>query len=93
MSERHFPLGGPRFRPCLEDILEMFAVELRVDCSAEGREALRRGRVSWRSLQLATAVRDSPEVAVSTLRDLGYTVSWGREGDPPAGSPHKVAQH
>jgi hypothetical protein len=93
MRELHFPVGGPRFRPCLEDVLELLVVEFGVDCSDEGREALRRGRVTWRTLQLATAVRDSPDIAVGTLRELGYTVTWTGEGDPPAGSPHKVTQH
>jgi hypothetical protein len=27
----HFPVGGTRFRPCLEDVLEMLIVELGVD--------------------------------------------------------------
>jgi hypothetical protein len=40
MRELHFPVGGPRFRPCLEDVLEMLVVELGVDCSADAREAL-----------------------------------------------------
>lgn len=93
MRELHFPVGGPRFRPCLEDVLEMLVVEFGVDCSIEGREALQRGRVKWRGFQLSTAVRDNPEIAAETLRELGYSVTWGGEQSPPAGSPHKVAQH
>lgn len=74
MSELHFPLGGPRFRPCLEDVLEMLVAELGVDCTPAGREALRDGRVGWRQTQLATATRDDPASAIGALRELGYTV-------------------
>ena len=31
MADLHFPVGGHRFRPCLEDVLEMLVTELGVD--------------------------------------------------------------
>lgn len=76
ISDVHFPLGGHRFRPCLEDVLEMLINELGVDCDSAGREALREGRNEWRRTQTRAVVRDSPEIARETLRTLGYNVEW-----------------
>lgn len=82
MSELHFPVGGARFRPCLEDVLDMLVRELGVDCTPEGREALAEGRRIWREAQLGSAVRDNPAHAVKTLRDLGYEI-----GEPTGDLP------
>lgn len=80
LSELHLPVGGSRFRPCLEDVLEILVNEFGIDCTAQGMEALRLGREKWRTKQIATVVRDCPETAADVLRDLEYVVS-----PPPAG--------
>lgn len=81
LSEVHFPLGGHRFRPCLEDILTMLLDEFGVD-RQEGAEAvLNTGRAAYRRTQLAAAIRDSPESAASALSELGYHVT------PPTTGP------
>lgn len=74
MKALHFPVGGSRFRPCLEDVLEMLIHEFGVDHPAEALGVLRKGRETWRRTQLKSAVRDSPDDAVEALRDMGYTV-------------------
>lgn len=81
LAELHFPLGGHRFRPCLEDLLEMLVSELGVDSTAEGLEALRDGRERWRRQQARSVVRDAPGEAVALLEELGYEVT------PPAPTP------
>lgn len=43
MSDLHFPVGGPRFRPCLEDVLEMLVCELGGRLHAGGTGDLARG--------------------------------------------------
>lgn len=78
MSELHFPVGGPRYRPCVEDVLEMLVCELGVDCDAEGRRALEDGREEWRRQQIRTVVRDAPDEAVHVLKALGYRVRTPR---------------
>lgn len=83
MRDLHFPVGGARFRPCLEDVLEMLVCELGVDCDADGRVALAQGRLSWRRGQLRSSVRDSPEDAAKVLVVLGYTVTPPVGGHPP----------
>lgn len=71
VSEYHFPLGGPRFRPCLEDILESLRVEfgLQVDPNI-WLPKLRVARKEWRNKQLAAAIRDSPAEAIKIIQDL-----------------------
>lgn len=77
LANFHFPVGGQRFRPCIEDVLEVAASELNIDVRKEYRTALQRGRTRYRTRQLKAAVRDSPAVAVEVLQSLGYEV------DPP----------
>jgi hypothetical protein len=70
----HFPLGGPRFRPCLEDILAMTREEFGIDTAKGWQKVVNEGRRRWRLIQLASAVRDCPEEAARVLRELDYTV-------------------
>lgn len=81
--ELHFPVGGHRFRPCLEDVLEMLIVEFGVEHQDGWRVELNEGRAIWRNLQLKTAIADQPEASADALRDLGYEVSWPAERPAP----------
>ncbi|WP_143163803.1 MULTISPECIES: hypothetical protein [Actinomyces] len=76
----HFPVGGTRFRPCLEDILELIINEFGVDTVDGWQEALTTGRIAWRHLQLASAVRDDPETARNALNELDRGRSTNEEG-------------
>ena len=87
LSRLHFPLGGDRFRPCLEDTLEMLVREFDIDRESTWEAAIKSGRMRWREMQLGAAVRDNPEKAASTLRNLGYTVT---HDDPPSARPSRV---
>jgi len=80
LADLHFPMGGERFRPCLEDTLEMLICEFGVDHRDGALDAIRLSRQRWRTKQVAAAVRDHPEAAAISLRDLGYSVD-----PPPAG--------
>ncbi|MBK8732124.1 MAG: hypothetical protein IPL93_04465 [Actinomycetales bacterium] len=88
VSDLHFPVGGRRFRPCLEDVLEMLILEFNVVPSPDQEtalEALRAGRAAWRAHQLGAAVADNPAVAVRVLTQLGYEVIWrGQRSEPEA---------
>lgn len=75
LQDVHFPLGGDRFRPCLEDVLEMLIKEFGVDAKDGWQDALAEGRRKWRDIQLAAAVRDNPPMAVTALEQMGYTVT------------------
>lgn len=85
LQEIHFPLGGHRFRPALEDVLEMLIDEFGVDHDGLARTKLAEGRKRWRLVQTRAAVRDAPEEAAETLRDLGYCVELPDGATPPPG--------
>jgi hypothetical protein len=74
MESLHLPVGGDRFRPCLEDVIQFLVAECRFDCQEGWRMAIEAGRERWRRTQVRTVVRDSPSEATSMLRALGYTV-------------------
>ena len=67
LAELHVPLGGPRFRPCLEDVVELLIVEFGVDSGDDWRIAIQEGRRAWREKQFRTAVWDDPETARAAL--------------------------
>jgi hypothetical protein len=79
----HIPMGGDRFRPCLEDIVEF----LIRDCGFPGADCwesdLREGRARWRRIQTRAVVRDAPGEAVAVLTALGYSVTPPEAGELP----------
>lgn len=76
LGRLHFPVGGVRFRPCLEDVLEFLIVEGFVDPPRPGwQEALTTSRDAFRRTQLRAAVRRTPEPAVAQLEAMGYAVN------------------
>lgn len=78
MSRIHFPTGGHRFRPTLEDVLQMVEEEFGADSGPTWPTVLRTNRIQWRRHQTGAAVRDCPSEAVRVLEELGYVV------EPPA---------
>ncbi|AZT92927.1 hypothetical protein CXR23_07050 [Brevibacterium aurantiacum] len=80
-SELHYPLGGPRFRPCLEDVIQFMIYELGVDTKDGWEQVLKDGRTLWRDRQLRTAVTDNLHVAAEVLRSRGFKVEGGPEPD------------
>lgn len=91
LSQLHFPVGGSRFRPCLEDVIEMLVQGFGIDHQPGPLEILRSGRERWRKMQLAAAVRDAPELAATALEvEFGYQIT--RPYRVPKGSPAKLRQ-
>jgi len=74
MSALHIPVGGSRFRPCLEDVVQFLIEECRFTHLPEWRQAVVEGRARWRATQVRAVVRDFPHEAATSLRALGYTV-------------------
>lgn len=84
LSDLHFPVGGSRFRPALEDVMEMLIEEFGVKPVGSvraARKTLADSREDWRRKQIATSVRDAPSEAVRALENLGYSVT------PPVTGP------
>lgn len=82
LSKVHFPVGGTRYRPCLEDFLEMLIVEFNIDTCPGWEGAVQAGRERWRVFQTKAVVRDSPAVAAEVLRKLGYKLTEPADGPP-----------
>lgn len=70
----HFPVGGHRFRPCLEDVLDMVWAEVGIDVRPTAAAAIAEGRRAWRRYQLKAAVSDDPWTAAKELVRLGVVV-------------------
>jgi hypothetical protein len=69
MEKLHFPVGGKRFRPCLEDVLEFLIREGLTEGREGYKEVLARGRDRFHAQQLRAAMRRSPEVVASFISD------------------------
>lgn len=69
LEKLHIPVGGKRFRPCIEDVIEFLITERL----AEGREGwqkrLEEGRNRYRRTQLLAAMRRHPDVVEEYLRE------------------------
>ncbi|WP_156254073.1 hypothetical protein [Pseudactinotalea terrae] len=79
----HFPVGGDRFRPILEDVLQMLIEEYGIDREDGWERVLADSREAWRLGQIAAAAYDGPDVAARALREQGYEVNPPAAGDPP----------
>ncbi|WEV69420.1 hypothetical protein OZX73_00530 [Bifidobacterium sp. ESL0775] len=77
-SSLHFPVGGSKFRPCLEDVLQMLVYEFGIATQPGWQSAIDEGRASYRELQLRAMIRDNPQIAASQLEKMGLTIS-GKE--------------
>lgn len=71
LDRLHLPVGGRRYRPCLEDILEFLIVEGFVRGRGGWKEVLDKERDRFLEIQLRAAVRRHPEVARSVLEEVG----------------------
>lgn len=73
-SSLHLPVGGERFRPCIEDFLQFAISQCGFDARQGWEQALRDGRETWRRRQIRTVVRDAPQEAAEMLRELGWRI-------------------
>jgi len=80
LSKLHLPVGGERFRPGLEDLLELLIRDCGIDAADGWEDAITEGRKRWRLRQLRSAVRDQQEETAALPSDLGWKVT--REGTP-----------
>lgn len=85
LESLHIPTGGDRFRPCVEDFIQFLIEECRIVARPGWLEHVEDGRERWRRMQTAAVVRDRPEVAIETLRQMGYFVEGAvLSGDHPS---------
>lgn len=70
-SSLHFPVGGDRLRPGLEDVLQMTIYEFHIDAQCNWEEAISVSRAEYRSRQIKALVREFPDLAYDALEDIG----------------------
>lgn len=75
LEKIHLPVGGARFRPSLEDVLQMLIVDVGIDARSGWQRVIEQSRNQWRERQARVVVRDHPELAVEELKRLGYIVN------------------
>ncbi|WP_037335111.1 hypothetical protein [Saccharomonospora piscinae] len=80
LESLHFPTGGARFRPALEDLLEFLIRDCRFQAKQGWEAAIRDGRERSRRRQVRAVVRDVPSEAVDVLTDLGYKIEPPEKG-------------
>lgn len=92
LADLHFPLGGHRFRPALEDVLEMLIVEFGVDpLTSDWRTDLERGRARYRVSQLRAAASDDLEAVADLLEERGYSIE--RPDPRPVGRAERLSAY
>jgi hypothetical protein len=74
LSRLHFPFGGARFRPTIEDVIQMLIEEFEIDCLESAKHKLEMSRKKFFERQLSAAVIETPQVAISALAAAGYEV-------------------
>lgn len=79
-SKVHYPMGGPRFRVCLEDIIELVIREFGAESLPGWEDVVQQGRKNYRLIQEETVIRQHLPRAVKMLEELGYTVTPPEEG-------------
>lgn len=67
----HLPVGGRRFRPSLEDLIEFLVRENFSSPKKAWEVAIRDHREEWYRTQLSAAVRADPDIAITQLREDG----------------------
>ncbi len=71
LRDFHFPVGGRRYRPILEDVIEFLVLEDLADARSDWREVIQEARDEWERRQLRAAVRRDPEAALAQLSEDG----------------------
>ncbi|MDK8451581.1 hypothetical protein [Corynebacterium mastitidis] len=95
LSSLHFPVGGVRFRPILEDVLLMLIEEYGAEPQGDTRENtikhLERHVLEWRTTQVQAVVQDMPATACQALSAMGYQITPPDSGAYPD-KPEKIAR-
>lgn len=81
----HLPVGGKRFRPSLEEVIEFAVRELGVDTQEGWETAIHQGLARWNAIQLASAMRDAiredPNGAPERLRQQIAEITAAMAGE------------
>jgi hypothetical protein len=70
LSKLHLPVGGRRYRPTLEDLIEFLVVENIATARPNWDRQLKTTRDEFQRFQLGAAIRRDPETAKAALQAL-----------------------
>ncbi len=73
LPQLHFPVGGKRFRPCLEDVIEFLIVERLVAARDGYEKVIEAGREGFRKNQLMAAMRRDPATVEAFVERYGVS--------------------
>lgn len=76
LRDLHLPVGGKRFRPILEDLIEFLIIEEFVEPHTNWQTTLNEHRKRWERIQLKAAVRRNQSDAAAALKEAGWCVSF-----------------
>lgn len=77
LHDLHFPVGGRRFRPTLEEFIFFLNDEkLFTDWQEGWRQNLERTLTDWERIQAKSAVRTYPQEAAEALISLGHEIHF-----------------
>jgi hypothetical protein len=85
----HLPVGGRRFRPSVEDVIEFAVHEFGVDTQQGWEDRVLEGRSRWRRLQVKGAIRDvikddpatAPDELKETIEAAEQAIAQGSDQD------------
>lgn len=80
LARLHLPVGGRRYRPAVEDIVEFLVTEGLVDGHPGWTQHVDRGREEFQRRQMRAAVRRDPQPAIELLRELKLIGPAGTPG-------------
>lgn len=72
LKKLHLPVGGRRFRPSVEDLIEFLVTEQLASGRPGWKRHVDQGRRRFEERQLKAAVRRNPEIALAILREEGH---------------------
>lgn len=72
LDKLHLPVGGRRFRPSVEDLIEFLVTEQLADGRPCWKTHVDQGRQRFEERQLRAAVRRNPAIAMAILREEGH---------------------
>ena len=72
LKKLHLPVGGRRFRPSVEDLIEFLVTEQLADGRPGWKTHVDQGRRRFEERQLRAAVRRNPTIALAILREEGH---------------------
>ncbi|MXW43074.1 MAG: hypothetical protein F4138_05840 [Acidimicrobiia bacterium] len=75
LLDLHFPVGGKRFLPNLEDLVEFMVTEKMVKPHPGWKQEVKTHRARWETIQLKAAVRRNQQDAAATLREAGWIIN------------------